>query len=93
MYTVSEERATFKVERLDAYLSEWIWRRTVDCRGQISLANHNYKVGEAYHGQSVRVHFDTVDRHLVCVTASGQQLGRIQVPELEVEYILGLEHH
>lgn len=93
VYTANEERASFKVERLDAYLSEWTWRRTVDRRGQISLANHNYKVGEAYQGQSVRVDFDPIDRHLVCVTASGQQLGRIQVPELEVEYILGLEHH
>jgi transposase InsO family protein len=93
MYAANEERTCFKVERLDAYLSEWKWRRTVDRRGQISLANHNYKVGEAYQGQSVRVHFDAVDRRLVCVAATGQQLGRMQVPELEGEYILGLEHH
>jgi hypothetical protein len=93
VYDAAEERASFKVEQLDAYLSEWRWRRTVDSRGQISLADRNYKVGAAYCGQSVRVHFDAVDRQLVCVAANGQVLGRMQVGELEVEYILGLEHH
>jgi transposase InsO family protein len=93
VYQASEERAYFKLERLDAYLSEWTWRRTVDVRGQISLADRNYKVGAAYCGQSVRVHFDTLDRHLVCVAANGHELGRMQVPELEGEYILGLDHH
>jgi hypothetical protein len=92
-YGAAEERACFKLERLDAYLSEWKWRRTVDGRGQISLADRNYKVGAAYCGQSVRVHFDPADRHLVCVAANGQELGRVQAPELEVGYILGLEHH
>jgi transposase InsO family protein len=93
VYVEAEERACFKLERLDAYLSEWKWRRTVDVRGQISLADRNYKVGAAYCGQSVRVHFEPTDRQLVCVAANGQELGRVQVPELEVEYILGLEHH
>ena len=91
-YEASKERAYFTVERLDAYLSEWKWRRTVDVRGQISLADRNYKVGAAHCGQSVRVHFAPVDRHLVCVAANGQEIRRMQVPELEVEYILGLEH-
>jgi transposase InsO family protein len=92
-YEASEERAYFKIERVDAYLSEWKWRRTIDGRGQISLADRNYKVGAAYCGQSVRVHFDPAERRLVCVAANGQELGRVQAPELEVEYILGLEHH
>jgi len=92
-YGAAEEQASFKVERLDAYLSEWKWRRTVDVRGQISLADRNYQVGTAYCGQSVRVHFDPTDRHLVCVAAHGQALRRVQVPEREVAYILGLEHH
>jgi transposase InsO family protein len=92
VYVEAEEGTYFKLERVDAYLSEWTWRRTVDQRGQISLANHNYKVGEAYQGQSVRVCFDPADRHLVCRSASGQELKRIHVPELEVEYILGVNH-
>jgi transposase InsO family protein len=92
VYVEAEERVCFKLERLDAYLSEWKWRRTVDGRGQISLANRNYKVGEAYCGQSVRVCFDPTDRQLVCQLANGEELRRMQVPELEVEYILGLKH-
>jgi transposase InsO family protein len=91
-YVAAEERAHFQLGRLDAYLSEWKWRRTVDGRGQISLSDRNYKVGAAYHGQSVRVHFDPADRHLVCQLAHGEEVRRVQVPELEVEYILGLEH-
>ena len=92
-YVEAEEREHFAVARLDAYLSEWTWRRTVDVRGQISLADRNYKLGTAYCGQSVRVSFDARDRQLVCQEASGQEIRRVQVPELEVEYILGLEHH
>ena len=91
-YVEAEERAHFAVARLDAYLSEWKWRRTVDVRGQISLADRNYKLGTAYCGQSVRVCFDPSDRRLVCAEASGQELRRVQVPELEVDYILGLTH-
>jgi len=33
VFYAAEERAAFKLERLDAYLSEWKWRRTVDVRG------------------------------------------------------------
>jgi hypothetical protein len=38
-YVEAEERAHFEVGRVDMYLSEWKWRRTVDVRGQISLAD------------------------------------------------------
>jgi hypothetical protein len=91
-YVAAEERAHFALARVDAYLSEWKWRRTVDVRGQISLADRNYKIGTAYCGQSVRVSFDQRDRQLVCREASGQELRRVQVPELEGDYILGLAH-
>jgi len=92
-YVPSDEGRQFDLGRVDAYLSQWGWRRTVDLRGQISLANHNYRVGEAYCRQSVQVHFERTDRSLVCQLASGQVVRRLHMPELEADYILGMDHH
>jgi hypothetical protein len=91
-YRVEGEAELFDLCRVDAYLAGWRWRRTVDCTGQISLADRNYHVGIGYRGQSITVQFDPTDRTVVGRRADGQEVGRWAVPEVSVAYIRGLEH-
>lgn len=92
-YRVADEDQLFAPARVDAYLAQWTWRRTVDRRGQISLADHNYPVGVAYRGQTVVVRFDPTDRTCVGRLADGQEVGRWHLPVLEPDYIRGLMHN
>ena len=91
-YHWAEEGQVFDLARVDAYLAGWVWRRTVDSTGQISLADRHYRVGTAYRGQSIKVQFDGTDRGFVGQLATGQEVGRWTVPEVEPVYIRGLEH-
>ncbi len=91
-YSEAAEEQLFALARVDSYLSEWTWRRSVDRTGQISLADRPYRIGSAYRGQSVKVQFDPSDRTLVCRLAGGQEVRRLQVPEIQPEYIVGLSH-
>jgi len=91
-YCPEEEGQQFDLARVDAYLADWVWRRTIDSTGQISLANHNYRVGMPYRGQSIKVGFDRSDRTFVGRLATGQEVGRWVVPEVDPVYIRGVDH-
>lgn len=91
-YTVVAEEQLFVLARVDAYLAEWTWRRTVDQRGQLSLADRNYRVGVAYRGQTVVVRFEPTERMCEGRLADGQVVGRWRVPVLEPNYIRGVAH-
>lgn len=91
-YRTAEEAQLFDLGRVDAYLAEWRWRRTVDSRGQISLANHNYRVGGSYQGQSISVQFDPTTRTFVGRQADGQEVRRWSVPDVDPAYIRGVDH-
>ena len=91
-YRIEEEGQRFDLAIVDAYLADWVWRRTIDSTGQISLANHNYRVGMPYRGQSIKVVFDRSDRTFVGRLATGQEVGRWVVPEVAPVYIRGVEH-
>jgi len=53
-YRTADEAQLFDLARVDAYLADWMWRRTVDSTGQISLADRNYHVGSAIVGRASR---------------------------------------
>jgi transposase InsO family protein len=91
-YRPEEEGQLFDLARVDAYLADWVWRRTVDSTGQISLANRNYHVGRPYCGQSIKVVFDRTERSCVGRLAGGQEGGRWEVPEVDPAYIRGVDH-
>lgn len=91
-YRVADEAQLFDLGRVDAYLADWRWRRTVDSTGQISLANRNYRAGSQYHGQCISVQFDRPSRLFVGRQADGQEVGRWSVPEVDPAYIRGLAH-
>ncbi|RME81438.1 MAG: hypothetical protein D6775_13590 [Caldilineae bacterium] len=91
-YSPEQEEALFDLRRVDLYLSQWEWRRTVDSEGKISLANRNYRVGKAYRGQSVKVRFDIQTREFVCWHVDGRELARWFIPEVSQEYLLATRH-
>jgi len=39
-YRIEEQGQRFDLAIVDAYLADWVWRRTIDSSGQIWLANH-----------------------------------------------------
>jgi transposase InsO family protein len=91
-YRAADETQLFDLPRVDGYLAEWRWRRTVDVRGQISLANRNYRVGGKYQGQSISVQFDPASRTFVGRQADGQEVRRWSVPDVDPAYIRGVDH-
>jgi hypothetical protein len=88
-YQVQQERALFDLQRVDAYLAQWTWKRQVDATGKISLANRNHLVGRPYRGQVVKVRFDPPSRDFVCTAVDGTGIARLQLPEASLDYILG----
>ena len=92
-YTMLQEAALFDLARVDRYLSQWEWRRTVDSSGKISLADRNHRVGRAYRGQVVKVSFDPQTREFVCSDVTGRELVRLVVPEVSQAHILGIVQH
>jgi hypothetical protein len=88
-YSVEQERMMFDLQRVDAYLSHWTWRRRVDATGKISLANRNFLIGRSYRGQVVKVRFDPHERVCVCTLVDQTVVARLQVPEVSEDHILG----
>ena len=88
-YQAHQERALFDLQRVDAYLSQWTWRRQVDSTGKISLANRNHLVDRTYRGQIVKVRFDPQSREFVCASVDQTELARLQLPEVSLDFILG----
>lgn len=88
-YHPDQERALFDLRRVDAYLAQWEWRRQVDTTGKISLANRNHWVGKHYRGQVVKIHFDPSTREFVCSSVANEEIARLQLIEVSLDYILG----
>lgn len=90
-YAVDWERTLFRLERVDAYLAQWKWRRKVDKSGRISMADNNYRVSRHYRGQIVKIHFDPKTRDFVSTNMDDQEIARIQLVDVSKDFILGLE--
>jgi hypothetical protein len=86
------EAALCDQDRVDRSLAEWRWQRQVDRVGKISLNGRHDRVGRAYRGQMVRVRCDPTTRDCVCSLADGQEIKRVQIPEFQLEYLLGMNH-
>jgi hypothetical protein len=84
-----DEASLFDLRRVDQYLAQWEWRRRVDSTGQISLADHNQRVGRCYQGQMVKIRFAPTTREFVCRTVEGKEIHRFTLVEVSDEYILG----
>lgn len=88
-YVPEEEAMLFDLKRVDAYLSQWEWRRTVDFMGKISLAGRRHYVGKSYRRQMVKILFDPDHREMVCRLADDTEIARLTMNEFSQDYILG----
>jgi hypothetical protein len=89
------ELALFDLDRVDAYLVGFTWRRKVGKTGQITMVRQHgyYTVGRAYARRYVLVRFDPSDRHFVFYDeqAPNVEIGRRPAKDLEVADLTGLD--
>jgi hypothetical protein len=89
------EVARFDLTRVDRFLTQFVWQRTVGKSGQVSLGgqHHYYSVGRRFANRCVLIHFDAADRHLVFALAHAptQVIARRPIRDLSVWDITGLQ--
>lgn len=99
-----QELDLFSLDRIDAFLASFTWRRKVGKTGQICIGGHHryYTVGRAYARKYVLVRFDPTDRHFVFYPdealldgelPTGEELGRRPARYLTVPDLTGLSIH
>lgn len=92
-FNPAREGALFDFERVELYLADWEWTRTVDKVGHISLADHQVAVGRAYAGQTVKIAYD-LDRRAFVARAYDDAHSLLNTFTLDVispDYVMGLE--
>lgn len=89
-YSHPQETHRWQMQRVDDFISQFVWTRRVDKVGRISLFSTAYSVGRAYAGHDVNVHFDIPTREWVIENEQGQVLKRHLSQEITTERILNL---
>lgn len=64
-YQPEWELTLFDLNRVEAYLTQYKWLRSVSQVGQVSLGGYRYGLGVAWAGQTVTLHFDAAARQFV----------------------------
>jgi transposase InsO family protein len=91
-YSPDQENGLFNIDRVYAYLSQWVWQRKVSSSGFISLADTNLKVSRSLTGQIVKVRFDP-EEAVFCVHAvDGHLICHLSLSLISEHYILGDIH-
>jgi hypothetical protein len=95
-YDPTHEADLFDLEAVDRVLAQWQWQRqAAPSTGQISFANKNVRVGDAYKGQTVALRFDPTDRQVVIYELGtapgtlGPEIRRFHCAAFDHEAILG----
>jgi hypothetical protein len=86
----------FDLGAVDRVLAQWQWQRqAAPSTGQISFANKNVRVGDAYRGQTVALRFDPTDRQVVVYELGtapgtlGKEVRRFHCAAFDQDAILG----
>ena len=64
-YCPEQEAELFDLKRVEAYLTQFTWLRTVNSHGQLSLGSHRYGLGRAWADHTVSIRFDPDQRVFV----------------------------
>ena len=83
------EPQAFHMARIYHYLSTWLWHRSVDKTGQFSLGGRNHRIGSAYRGQVITLHFDPQSRLFIACHLDGHELLRFALATITPDYICG----
>lgn len=88
-----QELALFDLQRVDAYLATFTWKRIVSKTGQVCIGERRrYSVGRTYARQEALVQFDPVDRHFVFSVAHDpeREIARRPARGLDVTDLTGI---
>jgi hypothetical protein len=81
-YRPEWELDLFDLKRVDAYLANLTWTRTVSSVGQVMLGGYRYGLGSAWAGQTVSIRFDAQTRRFVFTQLRPQTKRGRPLPEL-----------
>jgi hypothetical protein len=90
-YETIREADLWNLGRVDAYLSQGVWRRRVDKTGRITLYNWAYGVGRRYARQEVLVRFAPQTHEWVVYDAAGDEVARHPAHQIRTDRILALD--
>jgi hypothetical protein len=65
LYCSDQELTLFDLRRVDTYLTQDTWVRTVNSHGQLSLGGQRYGLGRAWAGQKVSIRFEPIPHQFV----------------------------
>lgn len=88
-YHPANEWNSFDLNRVDAYLAQFIWIRTVTTNGQVYLGNQRYNLGRSHRGQKVAIRFLPASHTFRFESADGTLLKELPAIRLAKEDILG----
>jgi hypothetical protein len=89
-YQPDREQTRFDMQRVYLYLSQWQWKRKLDCLGSISMAHYTRRVSDQHIAQIVEVRFDAITHEFVASAVDGTELRRFTLPLISADYILGV---
>jgi len=82
LYCPEWELDLFDTKRVDKYLADRAWTRTVSEVGQVSLGGHRYGLGKAWAGQTVSISFDSEQRQFVFTQVKPKTKRAQRLPDL-----------
>lgn len=88
-YHPAQEWDLFRMERVDAYLAQFVWTRPVMTNGIVYLGSHYYYMGCKFKGQRVSIRFLPASRSFRFQTTEGELIKDLPALRLAKEDILG----
>jgi len=90
-YDREHEPEEWCLGRVQVYLAQGVWRRLVGKKGQITIYNRAYSVGQAHARESVEVRYAPETNEWVITDENGVELARHQATEITAERIRALQ--
>jgi hypothetical protein len=88
-YDLSRECELIDLKRIDAYLAQGRWFRTVSQSGTISLGGQIYSLGIHWKRQQVQVAFDAHMRHLCFADEAGYDIIALPIKGIHIDSLMG----
>lgn len=88
-YHLDLEWEMFDLNRVDAFLAQFVWTRKVAHNGVVHIAGFYYTLGRAWIGQSVSVRFLPGSRSFRFESAAGLEIKVLPAQGFEKEHLMG----
>ena len=90
VYRRAQEKASWDLARVDAFLARGCWKRHADGNGAISIYGHSRPVGRAWARHDMVVRFDASSRCWLVSNPNGEVVKPLAASELTRERIMAL---